>query len=113
MTGTRSQVKRALRWIRNRFPTHEFPQVTLQQINVISPIAYQIPASQSCQLHLPEGVSCDVALTNIVNAGHIFLQQPTHPTFPSLSRLYQFMTATYTSIETPPIINPHRKLGFY
>ena len=107
--GTRSQVKRALGWIRNRFPIHNFPHLTLQQINVLSPIACQIPAPQTCQLHLPEGVSCDVALTSIVNAGHIFLQQPTHPTFPSLSRLFQFMTATYTSIETPLIINPYRK----
>lgn len=47
------------------------------------------------QLSLPEGVSIDVVVSSIVDAGHIFIQQPTHPSFPSLERLNQFMIACY------------------
>lgn len=106
--GTRSEIRRALRLIRSRFPVYEFPEVTLQQINVISPLlqACQVTVPQSCQLHLPEGVSCDVILSNVVDAAHIFVRQPTHPTYPSLSRLDQFMNATY-SVDTPPVLSPH------
>ncbi|RWS00811.1 uncharacterized protein B4U79_09194, partial [Dinothrombium tinctorium] len=104
--GTRSEIKLALQLIRRRFPVREYPEVTLQQINVISPIACPVPVPQSCQLHLPDGVSCDVILSSMVNAGHIFLQQPTHPTYPSLSRLDQFMTATYALASTPSVPNP-------
>ncbi|XP_074603983.1 KH domain-containing protein akap-1-like [Brevipalpus obovatus] len=103
--GTCSEIKKALRIIRTRFPLNEFPEVTLHQVNVINPIC-QLPVPQSYQLQLPEGVSCDVILSSVVNAGHIFLRQPTHPTYPSLSRLDQFMTATYAPTETPAVINP-------
>lgn len=48
------------------------------------------------QLNLPEGVSVDVVVSSIVDAGHIFMQQPTHPSFPSLERLNQFMNSCYT-----------------
>lgn len=46
-------------------------------------------------------------LSNVVDAAHIFVRQPTHPTYPSLSRLEQFMNATY-SVDTPPVLSPHR-----
>ena len=48
------------------------------------------------QLNLPESVSVDIVVSSIVDAGHIFMQQPTHPSFPSLERLNQFMNACYT-----------------
>lgn len=47
------------------------------------------------QLSLPEGVSIDVVVSSIVDAGHIFIQQPTHPSYPSLERLNQFMISCY------------------
>ncbi|RWS26726.1 A-kinase anchor protein 1-like protein, partial [Leptotrombidium deliense] len=106
--GLRSEIRQALYLIRKRFPVHDYPEVTLVQINAISPLPYPVPVPQSCQLHLPEGVSCDVIMWSMVNAGHIFLQQPTHPTYPSLSRLDQFMTATYSSMATPLLPNPIR-----
>ena len=47
------------------------------------------------QLNLPEGVSVDVVVSSIVDTGHLFVQQPTHPSFPSLERLNQFMNSCY------------------
>ncbi|ESO95396.1 hypothetical protein LOTGIDRAFT_215053 [Lottia gigantea] len=59
------------------------------------------------QLSLPEGVSVDVIVSNIVDAGHIFVQQPTHPSFPSLDRLNQFMMMCYTQDKmVPPLPQP-------
>lgn len=49
------------------------------------------------QLNLPEGVSVDVVVSSVVDAGHIFVQQHTHPSFPSLERLNQFMMACYST----------------
>ena len=47
------------------------------------------------QLSLPEGVSVDVVVSSIVDAGRIFVQQPTHPSFPSLERLNSYMLTCY------------------
>lgn len=59
------------------------------------------------QLNLPEGVNCEVAVSSIVNIGHIFVQQPTHPTFSSLSRLDQYMLAVYGQpASVPPLPRP-------
>ncbi|KFM82761.1 A-kinase anchor protein 1, mitochondrial, partial [Stegodyphus mimosarum] len=38
-----------------------------------------------------------------VNAGHFFLQQPTHPTFHSLLAMTQQMTAFYSETNTPTL----------
>jgi A-kinase anchor protein 1 len=43
----------------------------------------------------------------MVTAGHFFLQQPTHPTYPSLSRLDQCMSATYSQQNTPLLPQIH------
>ena len=58
------------------------------------------------QLNLPEGVSIDIVVSAIVNAGHIFVQQPTHPTFPSLERLSHFMNACYSDQNAPMLPRP-------
>ena len=47
------------------------------------------------QLSLPEGVSVDVVVSSIVDAGRIFIQQPTHPSYTSLDRLNHFMLQCY------------------
>lgn len=43
----------------------------------------------------------------MVSAGHFFLQQPTHPTYPSLNRLDQCMLANYSQLETPQLPHVH------
>lgn len=39
-------------------------------------------------------------------AGHIFVQQPTHPTFPALERLDSCMYNTYSQFSAPELSRP-------
>uniref|UniRef100_A0A915K429 K Homology domain-containing protein n=1 Tax=Romanomermis culicivorax TaxID=13658 RepID=A0A915K429_ROMCU len=59
-------------------------------------IKYFTEESGAHILNLPEGVSCEVTLSSMVDASHFFVQQPTHPTFPSLARLDQYLLAVYS-----------------
>lgn len=102
--GSRTSVHEALDIIRRKFPPSQFPTVTLIQTNMISSHGVSLP--ESLQLHLPEGASCDVILSSLVSAGHFFLQQPTHPTYPSLSTLDQCMINCYTQMDTPLLPQP-------
>ncbi|CAG2170286.1 unnamed protein product [Oppiella nova] len=106
LTGTRSAIKEALILIRMRFPLHAYADVSLQQINLIN-ASQTCALPQTCQLQLPSGISCDVILSSLVSAGHFFLQQPTHPTYPSLSRLDHYMNQTYSQQNTPFLPNIH------
>lgn len=40
---------------------------------------------------------------SIVNGGHVFLQQPLHPSFPSLNTMQQCMNQSYNMVETPQL----------
>ncbi|XP_076364473.1 uncharacterized protein LOC143253871 [Tachypleus tridentatus] len=102
--GTEADIKTALHLIRKKFPLTHYPMVTLVQVNV--PLTCGIPVPETLQLLLPEGVSCDTILSSMVTAGHFFLQQPTHPTYPSLSQLDQCMTTCYIQVDTPRLPQP-------
>lgn len=106
--GTTEEIRTALELIRKKFPLHVYPNLTLIQVNV-EPLHYPgtITLPETLQLRLPEGVTCDVVLTSMVTAGHFFLQQPTHPTYPSLSRLDQCMAVCYgQGLDIPPLPHP-------
>lgn len=106
--GTQEGIRTALELIRKKFPVHAFPNLTLAQVNggpLHLPGTITLP--ETLQLRLPDGVTCDVVLTSLVTAGHFFLQQPTHPTYPSLSRLDQCMLTCYgQGLDTPPLPHP-------
>ncbi|XP_055946043.1 uncharacterized protein LOC129976468 [Argiope bruennichi] len=101
--GNRADVTEALEIIRRKYPPSRYPMVTLVRTNVLNP-PNVLP--ESLQLHLPEGASCDVILSSLVSAGHFFLQQPTHPTYPSLSTLDQCMINCYSQLDTPLLPHP-------
>uniref|UniRef100_A0A224YGI6 A kinase anchor protein n=1 Tax=Rhipicephalus zambeziensis TaxID=60191 RepID=A0A224YGI6_9ACAR len=106
--GTTEEIRTALELIRKKFPLHVYPNLTLIQVNV-EPMHYPgtITLPETLQLRLPEAVTCDVVLTSMVTAGHFFLQQPTHPTYPSLSRLDACMLACYgQGLDIPPLPHP-------
>lgn len=97
--GSQRQIEAALRQIGRKFPDVDLSPVIIPsgdnpQSAVLVPDIMQVMPGIS-QLSLPEGVSIDVVVSSIVDAGHIFIQQPTHPSFPSLERLNQFMIACY------------------
>ncbi|KAK6184235.1 hypothetical protein SNE40_006745 [Patella caerulea] len=107
--GTQTEVEKALSLIRQKFPRSQFSQLDMSPINQPAPPkpAPHVLMPNIMQLSLPEGVSVDVVVSSIVDAGHVFVQQPTHPSFPSLERLDQFMSVCYSQNKmVPPLPRP-------
>ncbi|NXX23106.1 AKAP1 protein, partial [Podargus strigoides] len=101
--GTRHQVEKVLSLIGQKFKD-------LCLTNV-----YGLPPPTQMTLHsllltawlfLPDGVTVEVVVANQVNAGHMFLQQHTHPTFHVLRTLDQQMYACYSQPEIPTLPTP-------
>lgn len=67
-----------------------------------------VPAAPfpSLQLMLPDGVTVEVIVVNQVNAGHLFVQQHTHPTFHALRSLDQQMYLCYSQPGIPTLPTP-------
>uniref|UniRef100_A0A915KY15 Tudor domain-containing protein n=1 Tax=Romanomermis culicivorax TaxID=13658 RepID=A0A915KY15_ROMCU len=95
--GQREQINNCLRFIRRKFPPSRFPELKLTPV-MPPPIIYPVtPVFDSVvKLSLPESVKCEVVVSSLVDTGHFFLQQPTHPSFTSLARLDQYMLAVYS-----------------
>jgi len=58
------------------------------------------------QLCLPMGVPVEVIVCSVVTPNHVFLQQPTHPTFPSLERQNYHMRMCYSVESVPHLPRP-------
>ncbi|CAB0004365.1 unnamed protein product [Nesidiocoris tenuis] len=58
------------------------------------------------ELQLIEGVNNDVILSSLISAAHYFLQQPSHPTYGSLSALNAVMNNVYSLAEAPLLDPP-------
>lgn len=102
--GTQTEIEAALEMIKEKFPEKKFPNFSLQEI---SAELYQrlVPLVPEF-LQLVESVNNDTIMTCLVSAGHFFLQQPLHPTFPSLHALHRLMAATYQNPEVPSLPRP-------
>ncbi|XP_074079756.1 A-kinase anchor protein 1, mitochondrial isoform X2 [Macrotis lagotis] len=57
-------------------------------------------------LMIPDGVTVEVIVVNQVNAGHMFVQQHTHPTFHALRSLDQQMYLCYSQPGIPTLPTP-------
>jgi len=53
------------------------------------------------------GVLSDVGISHIVNAGHIFVQQPAHPSFNSWQAFNDIMNKCYTDGSQVPPLPPN------
>jgi A-kinase anchor protein 1 len=81
--------------MRHRFPPNRFPDLNLKPVfppPVQPPV---LPSSDLLQLSLPSGVTSEVYISAPIDAGHFFVQLPTHPTFPSLITLDAAMNNIY------------------
>ncbi|XP_053426365.1 A-kinase anchor protein 1, mitochondrial isoform X2 [Nycticebus coucang] len=58
------------------------------------------------KLMLPDGITVEVIVVNQVNAGHLFVQQHTHPTFHALRSLDQQMYLCYSQPGIPTLPTP-------
>ena len=65
-----------------------------------------VPPPPPLQLMLPDGVTVEVIVVNQVNAGHLFVQQHTHPTFHALRSLDQQMYLCYSQPGIPTLPTP-------
>lgn len=68
--------------------------------------APRLTCPSSPQLLLPSGVTVEVIVVNIVSAGHVFVQQHTHPTYHALRSLDQQMFLCYSQPSTPALPSP-------
>ncbi|CAH0406471.1 unnamed protein product [Chilo suppressalis] len=104
--GTQSEIEAALDLIKEKFPEKRFPNFSLQEISaeLYQRLAPLVP--EFLQLQLVESVNNDTIMTCLVSAGHFFLQQPLHPTFPSLHALHRLMAATYQNPDVPALPRP-------
>ncbi|XP_065225449.1 A-kinase anchor protein 1, mitochondrial isoform X2 [Planococcus citri] len=105
LEGTQQEINKALELIRNRFPEETYPDVTLEEFPMSLPIACPL-RPELFQLDLVEGVNNDVVISSVVTAGHLFLQQPMHPSYQSLTLLNISMNQVYSSPEAPVVSKP-------
>lgn len=102
-SGTQMDIDSALEMVRRKFPKKRYPNITLEQV-ILTPELPMVPVlPENMQLYLVEGINNDVILSSLVSAGHFFLQQPTHPTYLSLSRLNSCMALCYSEPNQPTI----------
>ncbi|KAL6728591.1 hypothetical protein Aduo_010384 [Ancylostoma duodenale] len=96
--GKREQINRCLQMLRRRFPPARFPELNLQPV-LPPPLPnnlFDALASQPSWLTLPDAIPCEVVCSSVIDPGHFFLQQPTHPSFSSLSHLDMYMIRLYS-----------------
>ncbi|KAJ8967755.1 hypothetical protein NQ314_002636 [Rhamnusium bicolor] len=104
--GTQSEIDKALKMIRDKFPLKRYPEVTLEQVH-FTPLVPTVPLiPDHLYLKLVEGINNDTILSCIVAPNHLFLQQPTHPSFPSLNLLCNYMNMCYTESVSPMLPTP-------
>jgi len=103
--GTRLNIDKCLDIVKDKFYHNQ--EITFDQVNRSRGEGQnQMNLNGSVCLSLAEGVMHDVFVSSIVGGGHVFLQQPYHPTFFALERLDQCMTKTYTQFTCPQVPQP-------
>lgn len=104
LEGTQPEIDAALEMIRQRLPAKRYPSLNLDRV-VLIPMADGLPLGpvdpSSIQLKLIDSINNDVTVSSIITGGHLFLQQPLHPSFPWLSTLNKCMNQSYSAGDTP------------
>lgn len=106
LEGTQAEIDNALALIRRKFPEKRFSALTLQRVHVgqtENVVPLPLIDTTCFNLQLVEGINNDVTVCSIVNGGHVFLQQPLHPSYPSLNTMQHCMNQSYNMIEAPQL----------
>jgi A-kinase anchor protein 1 len=104
--GTQNEIDSALKLIRDKFPIKRYPEVTLEQISFLPQVSTVSLVPDHLYLKLIEGINNDTIVSCIMAPNHLFLQQPTHPTFPNLNILSSFMNTCYSETDSPLLPTP-------
>uniref|UniRef100_A0A4W3HXH6 Tudor domain-containing protein n=1 Tax=Callorhinchus milii TaxID=7868 RepID=A0A4W3HXH6_CALMI len=95
--GNQQQVDKAINLIGKKFKE-------LDLTNLYAPPALTLPSlPMTSWLMLPDGVTVEVMVVNIVHAGHMFIQQHTHPTYHALRNMDQQMFLCYSQPGIPAL----------
>ncbi|XP_076832241.1 A kinase (PRKA) anchor protein 1b [Brachyhypopomus gauderio] len=101
LEGTQQQVDKALALIGKKFKDLDLTNL------YAPPLPLSLPSlPMTSWLLLPNGVTVEVIVVNIVSAGHVFVQQHTHPTYHALRSLDQQMFLCYSQPGTPALPSP-------
>lgn len=104
LEGTQPEIDAALEMIRQRLPAKRYPSLSLDRV-VLIPMTDGLPWGpvdpSSIQLKLIDSINNDVTVSSIITGGHLFLQQPLHPSFPWLNTLNKCMNQSYSAGDTP------------
>uniref|UniRef100_A0A915CUE4 Tudor domain-containing protein n=1 Tax=Ditylenchus dipsaci TaxID=166011 RepID=A0A915CUE4_9BILA len=103
--GKRENINKCLHMIKGRFPKERFPDLNLKPVlppPINNPSAITQARPQPTPLTMPSGVPCEVYISASVDAGHFFVQLPTHPSFPSLQLLDYYMLSVYSQVSGVP-----------
>lgn len=108
LEGTSLEIDKALQMIRDRFPIKKFPEITLDSVAFNDQQPTVSLVSDLVYLKLVEGVNNDTIMSCLVTPSHLFLQQPAHPTYPSLQVLANCMNLCYSdpTLHSPMIPKP-------
>lgn len=101
--GTRASIDKCLDIVKQKFAGNR-DELSFEQTNSSLPGAAVHGGSVS--LSLAEGCMHEVFVSSIVGGGHVFLQQPYHPTFHALERLDACMNKVYSSYQCPALPSP-------
>jgi len=102
--GTRASIDKCLDIVKQKFIEHR-DEVSFEQVNASKGSSLSMHTG-SVSLSLAEGCMHEVFASSIVGGGHVFLQQPYHPTFHALERLDACMAKLYSSTQCPALPSP-------
>jgi len=102
--GTRASIDKCLDIVKLKFIEHR-DEVSFEQVNSSKGTSLSMHTG-SVSLSLAEGCMHEVFVSSIVGGGHVFLQQPYHPTFHALERLDACMAKLYSSCQCPALPSP-------
>jgi A-kinase anchor protein 1 len=104
--GTQSEIDAALKMIKQVVPDKKGFNMNLKRV-FLTPDNKIVPTFNisSLQLQLIEGINNDVIISSVVSGSHIFIQQPLHPTYPTLAILQHRMNTWYSMGNAPELPN--------